>query len=93
MYSRTTRLPQSAVPDVDDAVQSYLSVGGRLTYPSVNRFSHDRLGSSAARSRRRQTLFSRRFSNFSSLFSAVANGNYRPFQDARLHMIQLTQQL
>ena len=86
-HRNNTRVPDSAIPSVDDAVTMYEGCGGRLARDSL--FGHDPLAQHPQEQSYRIRDFCIRYNSYDALYHNVASGNGEEFKRA---IIFLTQQ-
>ena len=89
--NQVASVPQSIVPDPDDAVRLFQSRGGRLTLFSS--FGHDPLSDNPQLVEEREQRFRQQYPDFGPFFYTVVNGDYSLFRDGLLNFIHISQQL
>ena len=89
-HHNTTRVPDSAIPSVDDAVMMYEASGGHLSQDSL--FGHDPLSQHPLEQRYRIRDFHICYNSNEALYHNVVSGNREEFKRAVLYFRDLTQQ-
>ena len=85
------KVPESVLPTPEEAVNAYQQTGGELTlFP---KFGNDPLDSHNDLLSTREHVFTEKYPDFESIFSAVVNGNVQPFKFGLLLHISITTRL
>jgi len=89
--NQTARIPQTHIPTVQEASQSYVAAGGHLS--PRTQFGVDPLSESPDLLLQRQQALEQNIPTPEELFSFTVNGDYTIFAQSLQYMIHITMEL
>lgn len=82
------QLPLSNIPDLEDVLQEYPSLGGQIT--DFNTFGTDPLEQRSDLIEERKERFKLQFQTFDPIFYDIVNGRSAHFRSGLLHFIDIS---
>ena len=90
-HSQSVILPNETIPETQAAVANFRAMGGHLTMES--HFGSDPLAERQDQLAERTRQFQQQYSDLSTIFHNITNGDCKPFEECLQFYIRLTKNL